>query len=482
MLAKPEAVFDRHAEWEALARFATSPAASARFGVVSGRRRQGKTFLLDALARATDGFYFAATEDTELESLRRFGRALAARAGTGGAFELHSWEEALRRLYAVVPDGLIIIDELPYLLSASPSLASQLQHVLDPGGVARETSSKLLVCGSAMAVMGNLLAGNAPLRGRASLELVVPPMDYRTAAEFWGVADQPELAVLLHSIVGGTPAYRHEFVHSDAPAGLGDFDSWVIRTVLNPAVPLFREARYLLAEETGARDTPLYHGVLGAIALGHNTRGGIAGYLERPSTNIGHPLTVLEDCGLVAKEPDAFRTGRSTYRIAEPLITFYSAVMRRNWSFLERGMAEQAWQAGQETFRAQVVGPHFEQLCREFALRNAYTLFGEPPSTVAAGTVADQAARTQIQIDVAVLGTDGAVLSLGEAKWRQTMGIAHLDRLRRARDLLAAKGHRVARTRLACYSGAGFTDELRKVANAEGVLLVDLPALYADPS
>ncbi|MFC7756817.1 ATP-binding protein [Catellatospora bangladeshensis] len=120
MLAKPEAVFDRHAEWEALARFATSPAASARFGVVSGRRRQGKTFLLDALARATDGFYFAATEDTELESLRRFGRALAARAGTGGAFELHSWEEALRRLYAVVPDGLIIIDELPYLLSASP--------------------------------------------------------------------------------------------------------------------------------------------------------------------------------------------------------------------------------------------------------------------------------------------------------------------------------------------------------------------------
>ncbi|WP_155369348.1 ATP-binding protein [Catellatospora vulcania] len=481
MLAKPDNVFDRTAEWAALARFAGSPAASARFGVVSGRRRQGKTFLLDALARATGGFYFAATEDTELESLRRFGRALAARAGTGGEFQLHNWEDALRQLYAVVPDGLIIIDELPYLLAASPALASQLQQVLDPGGIARETTSKLLVCGSAMAVMGSLLSGNAPLRGRASLELVVPPMDYRTAADFWGVLDQPELAVLLHSVVGGTPAYRHEFVHSDAPADLADFGDWVVRTVLNPSVPLFREARYLLAEETGARDTPLYHGVLGAIALGHNTRGGIAGYLERPSTNISHPLTVLEDCGLVSKEPDAFRTGRSTYRIAEPLITFYSAVMRRNWSFLERGMAEQAWQAGQETFRAQVAGPHFEQLCREYALRNAVALFGAPPSTVAAGTVADPAAKSQIQVDVAVLGTEGAVLSLGEAKWQQTMGLPHLDRLRRARDLLAAKGHRTGGTRLACYSGAGFTPDLRRAAETDNVLLVDLPALYAEP-
>ncbi len=37
------------------------------------------------------------------------------------------------------------------------------------------------------------------------------------------------------------------------------FDFWVIRTVLNPQTPLFREARYLLAEETEIRDPSLYH-------------------------------------------------------------------------------------------------------------------------------------------------------------------------------------------------------------------------------
>ena len=55
-----------------------------------------------------------------------------------------------------------------------------------------------------MPVMGQLLAGQAPLRGRASLELLVRPLGYRDAARFWN-ADDPELAVLLHAVVGGTP-------------------------------------------------------------------------------------------------------------------------------------------------------------------------------------------------------------------------------------------------------------------------------------
>jgi hypothetical protein len=47
----------------------------------------------------------------------------------------------------------------------------------------------------------------------------------------------------------------------------------VLRTVLNPQLPLFREARYLLADEADIRDAALYHAVLGAIASGNATRG-----------------------------------------------------------------------------------------------------------------------------------------------------------------------------------------------------------------
>lgn len=93
----------------------------------------------------------------------------------------------------------------------------------------------------------------APLGGRAGLELRVAPLDYRLAAQFWNL-DDPRLAVLVHAIVGGTPAYRREYVRDEAPPSMADFDSWVARAVLNPASPLFREARYLLAENPGLRE------------------------------------------------------------------------------------------------------------------------------------------------------------------------------------------------------------------------------------
>jgi hypothetical protein len=128
------------------------------------------------------------------------------------------------------------------------------------------------------------------------------------------------LALKVHAIVGGTPAYRREFARDDAPEGPGDFDGWVTRTVLNPASPLFREARYLLADEPDLRDIGLYHSVLAAIAGGNNTRGGIASYIGRKSGDLAHPLNVLQDCGLIVREPDAFRDNRSTFRIAEPLL------------------------------------------------------------------------------------------------------------------------------------------------------------------
>ncbi|MCO6004607.1 ATP-binding protein [Actinoallomurus purpureus] len=480
-LTKPQRVFDRSYEWSALARFATSVSPHARLGLVSGRRRQGKTFLLRALAEAAGGFYFTAVEATARDSLREFGVALAEHAGSRAPYALDDWTDALRVLSETVGDGLAIIDEFPYLIKADSAIPSIFQRRLDelasrPG----ETSSRFLLCGSSMSVMGRLLAANAPLRGRASMELLVNPFGYRTAAEFWQI-DDPKLAVLVHSVVGGTPAYRQEFVGGDAPESLADFDDWVVRTVLSPSVPLFREARYLLAEETDVRDPALYNSVLGAIATGNATRGGIANYIGRKSSELVHPLNVLEDSGLIAREADPFHARRSRFRITEPLITFYEAVMRRAWTQLEQRQARQVWQRSRPTFLSQVVGPHFEAMCREWAARADDDVFGDMPGEVVAGAVADPVGKTQIEIDVAVLSSseDRRILSLGEAKWGVTMGLRHLDRLRRARDLLSVKGYDTSETWLACYSGTGFDDELHAAAKRDRILLVDLERLYA---
>jgi hypothetical protein len=253
--------------------------------------------------------------------------------------------------------------------------------------------------------------------------------------------------------------------------------------VLNPQTPLFREARYLLAEETEIRDPSLYHSVLAAVAEGNNTSGGIASYIGRKSNEVAHPLRVLEDCRLLVREPDLFRSGRARYRIAEPLVTFYQAIMSREWARLELGDAPAVWPGARARFLSQVAGPHFEAICRSYAITADPGVFGDLPGEVGSGVIPDPANRTQIEVDVVVLapgepGRPRKVLSLGEAKWDRTMDLRDVERLRRARDLLAVKGFDTRDTLLSCYSGADFSGGLR-AAQDHDIRLVGLDQLYA---
>jgi AAA+ ATPase superfamily predicted ATPase len=465
MLSKPDWVFDRDSQWRHLSAFAArGDLGRPELGVVGGRRRQGKTFLLQALTEAAGGMYFGATQATAADSLRQFADAVARYAGLGAPPRLADWDEAIRFLFANEwgEPRLAIFDEFPYLAAAAPELPSVLQREIDRSVTVRR-DLKLLLCGSAMSVMGGMLGGTAPLRGRASLELIIRPFPYLDAARYWGVTD-PALAIKLHAVVGGTPAYR-SLIRGDSPDSVADFDDWVLRTVLDPATPLFREARYLLEEESGIRDSALYHSTLAAVAEGHQTRGAIANYIGRKAADIGHHLNVLEDCGLLRRDPDLFRSGRSFYRVAEPLIVFYQIVMRPQWGQLETGRAAAVWRDARQRFSAQVLGPHFEELCRHYAVAAPPSVFGVLPGEVGSGVVGDSAGRTSIQVDVVVLepaapGASRRVLSLGEAKYGEVMGIKHLERLRRARELLARRGYDTREVVLACYSGAGFSREL----------------------
>lgn len=112
------------------------------------------------------------------------------------------------------------------------------------------------------------------------------------------------------------------------------------------------------------------YSVLAAVAEGHHTRGAIARFVGRRDDALQHPLTVLEDAGLLRRDPDAFRASRSRVRSTEPLITFYHAVMRPEWARLERpGQAETVWADARACFDSAVLGPHFEQLCRDWVTR-----------------------------------------------------------------------------------------------------------------
>jgi len=107
--------------------------------MVSGRRRQGKSYLLQALASSLSGIYFPALELTETISLRLFADELIRFSGSPVP-PFRDWLDAIPYLFRLTGDRAVpaVIDEFPFLVKASPALPSIIQRELGPGERIRE--------------------------------------------------------------------------------------------------------------------------------------------------------------------------------------------------------------------------------------------------------------------------------------------------------------------------------------------------------
>lgn len=484
VLRKPDDVFDRQHEWAALDAFVNSERAGASLGLVYGRRRQGKTYLLEALVEAAGGFYWSALRQSGAQNRERLAAHYQVHVGARAGVRLSGWEEAFSALLALGEGAAapvpVVIDELPYLLDSDPAIPSILQALLRPRGpAARRWRSRLVLCGSALSTMGGLLAGTAPLRGRAEMEMMVHPFGYREAAAFWGVADQPDLAVRLHALVGGTAAYRQ--MCGSAPGVGADLDAWAVRALLDPASAMFREGNVLLAEEVRPADAALYFSVLGAISAGRTRRGEIAATVGRSEGALAHPLAVLAETRLVAPLADALRDKRTTFHVAEPVLRLHQLVVAPHEGRLARHGAPGVWAEVAGTVSSRIYGPHFEGLARSWCAEHASpATLGGPPTRVAPTVLACREHRATHEVDVVVVssaapGPEG-VVAIGEAKWvGAPVGDAQLRRLEHIRALLPA-GDGV---RLLLFSRLGFTRALvTRARRRPDVELIDLQRLY----
>lgn len=485
-MAKPSELFDRDHEWKDLVDFVEDSGPGIGLALVRGRRRQGKSFLLRRLTEVYGGFYYQALEQERSQALAAFGAAVGEHlAVPGGRLAFDDWDEALQAIAGLQRDSqptVVVLDELPYLLTHSPELPSLLQRHVDAsrdGG----PPIRLIVCGSALAVMASLLEGAQALRGRASHDLLVGTFDFRTAAEFWGISDAPT-AFRVHAIIGGTPGYR-DLLPTSAPTSTHEIDDWLEQGVLNPASAMFREDDYLLTEERALSDRALYHAVVGAIAGGNTSQSSIAAALGRDGRAVQHPLRALEDAGFVQRDDDMLRSRRPIYRLADPIVRFHHVITRNDLARFEDRRFKDAWPDAQPRFSAHVLGPHFEQLARDFTFRFASTdTLGGSISAVGQAVINNKTERAQHELDVVATTRNSngssSVAAIGEAKHtNRERTLADLTRLESIRDLLIAGRTATPQTKMMIFSANGFERNLMDLAKARAdVELVDLERLY----
>lgn len=486
ILPLPPGTVGRSTEWDSLVEFAGSEVNHATLGIVWGRRRIGKSYLLSQLCDH-NGLYYEAVRGSASEALGELGAAMAAAVGAPAPLDLPDWDAAISALMRLGRDRpfVVVLDEYPYLREQSPELDSIIQRAFGPRSPLRnETQCRLILCGSAISVMSELLTGTAPLRGRAGLDMRISPFDYRDALQLYGTEDL-RLAMHLYSIIGGVAAYARDMVDDDLPESMDELGDWTARRVLSPSAPLSREVELLLSEDpttSQARKVNLYHATLAAIALGRRTPGRMADYVKISGPRLDPILRSLVSAQFVDRLLDPIRDNRPTYHPGDPMIRFHYAVIRPNHSRLGRHGADlmALWEGLGDTFSSNVVGPTFESMARHWLTyyADASPMADGPIHIGSTVTTVDGKER---EVDLVVARDDGeriadrSVAAIGEAESGEAITFSHLNRLEAIRRSLGSRGEDASLVLV----GSRFAENLvNKTATRNDVELVDLDRLY----
>jgi hypothetical protein len=179
------------------------------------------------------------------------------------------------------------------------------------------------------------------------------------------------------------------------------------------------------------------------------------------------------------------RSRRPIYRLADPIVRFHHVVTRADLARFEDRRFKEASTDALPRFSSHVLGPHFEQLARDFTFRFASpATTGGPVAKVGPAVVNDHKARAQHELDVVAMTQAGGraprVAAIGEAKHtNRPLRIADLGRLERIRTLLTERAQAPAATKLLLFSASGFDRNLTAAAGErDDVELIDLDRMY----
>ena len=153
--------------------------------LIYGRRRVGKSELIKQflLQHPDVGIYYECKRTTELNNVASLSQLISERYHLP-PLAFNSLEALLDFLFqqAVRDKSILVLDEYPYLRETVTGLDSILQTMIDK--YAQQSQMKLILCGSFVETMKELLLAHNPLYGRIDLTIYLRPMDYYDSAAF----------------------------------------------------------------------------------------------------------------------------------------------------------------------------------------------------------------------------------------------------------------------------------------------------------
>jgi len=415
----------RKRELEELERYYNEDA--FHFAVFYGRRRVGKTTLINRFREGKKSIYFAAVETTAKENLELLSyQILSVLVPEGPKNPFGSFNEAFEYCFKAAEKMrlVFIIDEYPYLAESDRAVSSLLQAAIDR----YQNTSRLflILCGSSMSFMENQVLGyKSPLYGRRSCQFKVLPLNYYECAEMLPSYKNEE-KITLYGICGGIPDYVAR-INNDLSVHQN-----VENLFFNPSGRLFEEPGNLLKQELKTPHT--YNGIIAAIAKGASRLNDIASKVGIETSQCSNMLVTLISLGIVKKEyplgeTESGKPSRKTiYRLADFMFRFWYRFVLPDLSRISMGFGKTVCREifgkpgvdnkGPNNRIETYMGPVFEECSSQFLWReigkgryNFKTLgrwWGSNPKE-----------KREEEIDLLALGENGKAI-FGECKWRRT--------------------------------------------------------------
>jgi len=425
--------------------------------VVYGRRRVGKTSLINYFVQEKKHLYFLASTESEFINMQVFKELVASH--TDNELLQHAaidqWDVLFKTLVAHKTDEklVLIIDEFQYLGAGNSAFPSIFQRIWDL--ILSQSNVMVILCGSHIKMMeSQTLNYNSPLYGRRTGTIRLRQVSFQYYHKFFHKLNYRDL-IEHYAITGGVPKYIEAFQDD-----VGLFKK-IKKNILNSRSFLYDEPVFLLQNEVS--EIGSYFSIIRSIAFGNHKLSDICASLGVKQTSMPKYLKTLSDLDIIHRhvpvtEANPENSKNGLYKISDNFILFWFKFIYPQKALLEMGNEQFVMDKIKSNFIDNHVAYIYEDVCHN-------TMWQLNNTGIFRFNKLGRWWNKKEEIDVVAIDTTGNNIIFGECKYTNKPMDASVFYTLIEKSKLVQWNNDTRKASYVLFSINGYTEALKDIAN-----------------